>query len=470
MNNKIMKWLTAIVVAMLMFVGIGPTLAEAQGDDFNTTVNIHKIKTDVGAEDMSIDDLANGLSEADFLARFGSDAEGLPGVKFSIYSVSEANFNTMMANPGAYDTQGEAAAMGTLVMESAATDGDGLATITLGKGYFWVVENGLGTIASSAAVPFGLSLPYTNADGTANLELIHVYPKNTLAPTPEVDKTIDEDDASQYIGQEFNWTVSSDIPNGIGDYTKYEFVDVIDGRLDYVGVTLNSPAGLNLGDDYTVVFDSTSRALIVDFTVAGLAKLVAGGTISYDIATKINSTAGMGDPIKNDVKLNFTNPHLSDHAVNPDTPEVATGGHKFIKTIGSKDGNGLGLAEFVIINADDEFIIQDPVSLAVSFTSNEDDATRFISGSDGQFEVKGLAYGDYVLREVKAPEGYALPTNPNTSFTVDANSYSLDAAKIIVNRKLTIPQTGGMGTMAFTLLGGMMMVFAVGYYKKTREA
>lgn len=479
MNKRIIKWLTGLLLAVLMVAGLGPTLAHATGSndntpstDFMTEVNIHKIKTDRGASPMDAQELEEGITGDNYANRFGPDAEGLPGVIFDVYKVSKENFDNMMDNPGAYTTPNQAATMGTFVVSSSATDQNGLTKVTLGEGYFWVVERGLTTIASSTAVPFGLTLPYTNATGDGNLSTIHVYPKNTLQDTPDVEKTIDESDASQYIGQPFDWTVSSKIPKGIKEYTKYEFVDVIDEKLDYVSTTLTSPSNLVLGTDYTITHDPDTNTLTVAFTATGIAKLVADQNITYTISTKINNRAVMGDPIKNDVDLNFKNPHTEGKAGNPDTPEVATGGHKFKKTVETTDGTPLNGAEFVIINSNNQYIIQDESTLAVTFTTDIDEATRFVSGrtGDGRFEVKGLAYGAYILRETKAPSGYALPTKPDTPFVVSSGSYEETVLKAIPNRQLTIPQTGGMGTMAFTIIGGLLMVFAVVYYRKTKEA
>jgi hypothetical protein len=50
-----------------------------------------------------------------------------------------------------------------------------------------------------------------------------------------------------------------------------------------------------------------------------------------------------------------------------------------------------------------------------TFTDNEAKAHKFVTGEDGTFTVVGLKSGNYELKEIKAPEGYRLPTNPSTS-------------------------------------------------------
>ncbi|HFI0696195.1 TPA: prealbumin-like fold domain-containing protein [Streptococcus suis] len=42
------------------------------------------------------------------------------------------------------------------------------------------------------------------------------------------------------------------------------------------------------------------------------------------------------------------------------------------------------------------------------WVQDENQAFKFISSTEGKFEVKGLKAGNYHLKETKAPEGYAL--------------------------------------------------------------
>ncbi|HFI0462499.1 TPA: isopeptide-forming domain-containing fimbrial protein [Streptococcus suis] len=106
------------------------------------------------------------------------------------------------------------------------------------------------------------------------------------------------------------------------------------------------------------------------------------------------------------------------------------------------------------------------------WVSNKEEAFVFISSTDGNFEVKGLTAGRYDLIETKAPEGYALPSNL-IQFEVGENTWtdttlkqSINGHKQIKNKKVTIPQTGGIGTLVFTVVGLSTMVFAFIAMKK----
>ncbi len=113
----------------------------------------------------------------------------------------------------------------------------------------------------------------------------------------------------------------------------------------------------------------------------------------------------------------------------------------------------------------------------------EDEATVFYTNEKGQFEVKGLAYGNYRAKETQKPAGYALPTDGgNFTFEVKKGSYTSEdkkpieykptdttkEAKQIVNNKVTIPQTGGIGSLIFVVAGLAIMAGAYAAYRKSQ--
>ena len=212
-----------------------------------------------------------------------------------------------------------------------------------------------------------------------------------------------------------------------------------------------------------------------------------------------------------------TNPN----PLNPQEPAVVTYGHRFQKV--NQEGTGLEGAEFVVkkdnkyltvkdgkeLAADQEAYVKaekaykDAVAKATEenpdkeniatlkeardkayekaqsewiFEDSKDNAAVFKSDEDGFFKVTGIKPGDYQLEETKAPKGYSELKDP-IGFTVDKDSEgetTLDAGKLkddkgftqVVNKKVTIPQTGGIGSLIFIVAGVAIMAIAFAMKKR----
>ncbi|HEM6242877.1 TPA: SpaH/EbpB family LPXTG-anchored major pilin, partial [Streptococcus suis] len=211
------------------------------------------------------------------------------------------------------------------------------------------------------------------------------------------------------------------------------------------------------------------------------------------------------------------NPSDNPPPLTPDKPEVITHGKRFIKTDDKEADAGnieklLG-AEFVVKNGQNQYLAlkssgtkdqevqsynqaeqdylaavkanngevgtkkaardaaYEALNMQWEWVTEVSKAFKFISSADGKFEVKGLKAGQYELVETKAPEGYALPSS-TIPFEVregtwkDTSATAIDEHQRVVNKKVTIPQTGGIGTLIFTVVGLSTMVFAFIAMKK----
>lgn len=120
-------------------------------------------------------------------------------------------------------------------------------------------------------------------------------------------------------------------------------------------------------------------------------------------------------------------------------------------------------------------------SIKYQWVTNKDDANVivYVSNGKGQFEVTGLEYGDYLLEEIEAPKGYAriddisfkvakAGAGSEMNIKYEENDANNNAQKV-VNRKVSIPQTGGIGTIIFTVVGLALMLGAAYAIKKNRE-
>lgn len=111
----------------------------------------------------------------------------------------------------------------------------------------------------------------------------------------------------------------------------------------------------------------------------------------------------------------------------------------------------------------------------------KDAAKKFTSNAQGQFEVTRLNKGTYTLVETKAPEkdGVKYAKRADIDFEVGKGTYNNGDIKYneddaennalkVINRKVVIPQTGGIGSLIFIVAGLAIMGGAFVAYRKSQ--
>ena len=142
-------------------------------------------------------------------------------------------------------------------------------------------------------------------------------------------------------------------------------------------------------------------------------------------------------------------------------------------------GEGTGGAEGgnadSTVNVTKEYVTVDSDGRVSSWTEDKNAASTLISGTDGLFKVLGLDHGTYYLEEIKAPAGYNLLKEPvevvisaahkENSDTVSAETVitvnGADAIVVENNAGATLPETGGIGTTIFYMIGAVLVLGAV---------
>lgn len=178
-------------------------------------------------------------------------------------------------------------------------------------------------------------------------------------------------------------------------------------------------------------------------------------------------------------------------------PEGTDGAHKdnegyLLDDVGKKVPLKLQGAEFKLRNADNKWAIVGSDSKVTGWADTEKGGSTLTSDANGLFKVIGLDDGTYYLKETKAPTGYnllsdditvvitATTTNgqtwtdgqagsalTNLAVTADGKAGTGDinsgiaGITIANNAGSTLPETGGMGTTLFYVLGGILAVGAI---------
>lgn len=94
-------------------------------------------------------------------------------------------------------------------------------------------------------------------------------------------------------------------------------------------------------------------------------------------------------------------------------------------------------------------------------------------GQDGILRFEGLSAGEYTITEIKAPEGYNLLDQPiKVTIGWEDNTFTYNGEKVMENEGIArlsivnqsgdeLPETGGIGTTIFYILGGVLLVAAL---------
>ena len=524
MNNK-KKWI-ALLTALLCMV---PLLAGVLGGGDSAyaadTVNVtlHKKKMDEFPN-------SSMVNTGELMPEFDR-YQGLKDVTFSAWDISTDFYAQLDALLTGSETDAQYSEKAKQVMDgfnlnkntatqvgnSQVTDDDGNATFpnlptrTADGTYrvYYFEEH------PKAGVDIGtyrliLILP-VKANGN-ELTNIHLYPKNKVDSDLPKKELLDENGdplqprpsgAYDYeVGQEIHYRASFMVPNQIGDivngeprYSKLEFNDAVSqtgvkfegiDKIVIDGTEVTAADFLNTHGTYTPQNVDAPWAGYAGFKLAMNLTGAAGPATANYLSQYAGKTMEIyytvsfteNTPIDRDINNEFsvTMNHdggTDDKKVNPPVDPITTGGKKFFKYEDGTPKQALASAEFVVIKkvgGTDYYLKAGAESMTwTAVGPNEDyaNATKYISGLDGKFEVKGLEYGTYYLRETQAPNGFAKLTS-DVTFVVEKGSYEGAADQEIenVSKGGTLPSTGGMGILAFIVVGIGLMGLAIIRYRR----
>ena len=311
------------------------------------------------------------------------------------------------------------------------------------------------------------------------------------ADKPSVDKKIDGDnDADESttglvdsnnaaIGDKVPYVVSSTVPSTKG-YSKYKmvFTDTLSAGLTYDNDLEVYVDGTKVTTGYTVVAEGQN--LTVTFADV---KGMDGKKIELKYTATINDKAVIGvkgNP--NKVNLEYSNNPNNENETEK-TPDVVT--RTFVTEFAlvkvDKDDHSKLLpgAEFELTGTKlNTVIVTDSNGKQTVKVTEEAVAIKATTDANGKILFTGLAAGTYVIKEIKAPDGYNILNDAITvtiGFTAPANdtddcTWTYSKNLEVVNGVATItfengsgkelPSTGGIGTTIFYVVGGLLVVGA----------
>lgn len=322
-----------------------------------------------------------------------------------------------------------------------------------------------------------ISLPYYNGtDWTYEYDTVNLASKINVSGIT-VTKTVADSNVGTLKNADYTLTAST-AGSTTNKIAKYAIVDNMDNALSLIkdtvkvyfvkkGVETEAATG-----DFTVVTgykynddkDTATFAVVASDALLKNDKFYGYDTIKVTFSAKVN--ADIADKVLSDLPntdgLYYGNKGNYTYKPFNDTVNVATAGLDVTKVDGNATSTKIAGAEFTLYkdSACTEAITVDGVTVMATTTTNGND--RFHYGTNEFYFTPGVTY---YVKETKAPANYNLNA---TVFTVKAVAKAYTAvgtvengATVVKDYPVTVPQTGGMGTMMF-YIGGAALIACAG--------
>ena len=399
-------------------------------------------------------------------------------------------------------------AAATATVSTGATNGNYTATFNrLDYGYYVVAVPGATLANASGQYATLVSVDRTNV--TANIK----------GDLPTVDKKVQVDgtgkDATDAkIGDTLKFTLTSTIPDmSAYDTYTFNFKDTLSKGLTFGQVKSVKVENVTLTEntDYTVTTPTASNnntltVAMKDFKTKQQANAGKKITVTYTATLNKDAVVGGAGNV-NSAKIQYSNNPSTNGTgeSEPSKVRVFTYGFTVDKYTGDQYTDAatrLAGAKFTLApkNGDPMSFVQVSAGSATANAvyrvakAGETGTTTITTPENGKVDFQGLKNGEYTLTETKAPAGYNKlasaigvkvngqnngtdTTNATVTITYNndnGNDYNQTASNGVIpvqNKSGAIlPGTGGMGTIAFTVIGVLVIALGVAWTLKRKNA
>ncbi len=397
-------------------------MTSADGKDLNYDVHIYpKNETKRGSVE---------------LIKKGEGDSVLPGAEFHLFKKNEDGTNTQVKTPLPLVTGLE----GKISVDS----------LEYGNYYFIEEKAPKGYLTSKEEYPFAIK-------ETGKLVKLEKDVKNYKEPT--IEKTINDSSKNAGINRETEYTydIKTLLPEDIQTYQNYVVTDALDDRLEVVGTPIVMIDGKKVDESIVNVIVAGQKVIasVEDFSK------VTGKELHLQITAKIKGDVQYGVEIPNKAVLDFVNKDdvSSEKDGKPSNEVVVTptmGNIKIEKIDGKNKSLKLEGARFELRDKKGNIVVVNKKKM--------DD----ITDADGIITWNEIPYGEYQIVETEAPkyidedgavEQYQKLRDP-IEIKIDEKHQKIELQ--VENNKSgwIIPQTGGIGTVLFTVVGLLLMVTA----------
>ena len=396
-----------------------------------------------------------------------------PGYEFTVYPLATIDDTT-----GAYTATGnvtDAAVLAEINASKASTqDLHNLCKTStgLGSGLAEKFTSSATTPTKTYTQPAGIyfvkvtGVPITNTDvlGGAiivldkNVTEVDLSNKVKEGDEPTVDKDFSVDgsltkDAQTFgTGDTITYVLTADVPGSYtNQLTKYIITDTMGTGLDKTAYNVTS----------VELFDGSTKKGNLTYDVTTSAAEIGAATFGVKLkAAELAKEAFYGE--NNKVVVTYTTKLASNAPIATDIPN--TDGLVYTNAGGSNTvpGPTVYAKTYKIVAKKVDAQTNQPVGGATFTLTYPDGTTKKTAVSDATTGIADfgvlLKAGTYTVQETAQPNGYTLNTTVETVTVGDATTGTVTVE--ISDTKTKTPNTGGVGTMMFTIIGGSLVLLA----------
>lgn len=337
-----------------------------------------------------------------------------------------------------------------------------------------------GVQSSLASLPYFDGKNYVSVDQTE-----YNLAEKVSTSSVSVDKTADK----TYVGDNnktVTYTLTASTAGSIDNQLKkYAIVDTMDEGLTFnensVVVKYDGAVdALTLGTDYSIEKNYTytgkngeataTFAVVFESATLESEEFYNAKTVVVTYTADLNEKAKLNTPITNTDGLVYGNDSDTNFEPGKNSPDVFTYGMKVVKVNGNDTTQKLAKAKFQIFTDPEAKTpltvkVDDKNVNVVAETGANGEATFVLEGTTTTFKFD--ATQTYYAKEIAAPTGYNLNSSVFTVSIDKSKEYTfvgnvtVDGNNAVANYPVTVPSTGGMGTMMF-YVGGAALIACAG--------
>lgn len=333
-----------------------------------------------------------------------------------------------------------------------------------------------GTTVKAANLDLGYYFVTSTSGALCNLTTtdptVTIHDKNDI-PFDKVDNKESVD-----VGEIVTYTITGKVPDYTG-FTTYTYL-ITDTMSE--GLTFQKNVKVTVGDTdvtsaCTITYDKDGNANkftvsipVQSYTIGAEIKVTYTAVVNEKAVAKIENNAAT---------LTYSNDptDTSKTTTTPEDKETVYSAKVVInKYVKGSNTEKLAGAEFLLykeVKTDGSdtttkyYYKWNETDKKVEWTTDKAQATVKTTDDKGAASFDGLKDGTYYLEEVEAPAGYNLLKDPVQITVNGANATTADLSSLTVTGNVEnssgaeLPETGGMGTTIFYVLGSVLILAAV---------